>query len=37
MTDWLDKNKFKKVLDIVDINKFNHKNKIGELKYNDIN
>ena len=37
MTDWYDKNKFKKLLTIVDSNKFNHKNKIGKLKYNDIN
>ena len=26
----------KKILDIVDSNKFNHKNKIGEFKYNEI-
>ena len=36
MTDhypnWFDKNKFKKILAIVDSKKFNHKNKIGELK-----
>ena len=36
-TDWFDKNKFKKILATVDSNKFNHKNKIGKLKYNDIN
>ena len=35
-TDCFDKNKFKKILDIVDSNKFNHKNKIGEFKYNEI-
>ena len=35
-TDWYDKNKFKKILDVVGSNKFNHKNKIGKLKYNDI-
>ena len=29
-TDCFDKNKFRKILDIVDSNKFNHKNKIGE-------
>ena len=34
--NWFDKNKFKKVLTIIDSNKFNHKNKIGKLKYNDI-
>ena len=36
-TDWFDKNKFKKILAIVDSNKFNHRNKIGKLKYNEIN
>ena len=30
------KNKFKKILAIFDSNKFNHKNKIGGFKYNDI-
>ena len=35
-TDWYDKNKFTKILDVVGSNKFNHKNKIGKLKYNDI-
>ena len=34
-TDWFDKNKFKKIL-AVNSNKFNHKNKIGKLKYSDI-
>ena len=29
---WYDKNKFKKILAIVNSNKFNHKNKIGKLK-----
>ena len=32
MADWYDKNKFKKILAIVNSNKFNHKNKIGKLK-----
>ena len=36
-TNWFDKNKFKKVLATVKINNFNHKNKIGKLKFNDIN
>ena len=27
---------FKKILDIIDSNKFNHKNKIGEFNYNEI-
>ena len=34
--NWLDKNKFKEILTIIDSNKFGHKNKIVELKYNDI-
>ena len=36
-TDWYDKNKFKKILTAIDSNNFNHKNKIGKLKFNDIN
>ena len=40
MTDsypnWFDKNKFKNILAIIDSNKFNYKNKIGEFKYIDI-
>ena len=39
MTDypnWLDKNKFEKMLPIIASNKFNYKNKIGEFKYIDI-
>ena len=36
-TDWYDKNKFNKVLTTIDCNKFNHKNKIGKFKFNDIN
>ena len=35
-TDWFDKNKFKKILAVVNSNKFNHKNKIGKIKYSDI-
>ena len=34
--NWLDKNKFKEILTIIDNNKFGHKNKIGEFKYIDI-
>ena len=30
------KNKFKEILNIIDSNKFGHKNKIGEFKYIDI-
>ena len=35
--DWYDKNKFNKILTTTDSNNFNHKNKIGKLKFNDIN
>ena len=31
-----DKNKFKEILTIIDSNKFNYRNKIGEFKYIDI-
>ena len=34
--NWIDKNKFKKILAIIDSNEFNYKNKIGEFKYTDI-
>ena len=34
--NWFDRNKFKNVLAIIDSNKFNCKNKIGEFKYIDI-
>ena len=34
--NWLDKNKFKEILTIIDSNKFGHKNKIGSFKYIDI-
>ena len=30
--NWLDKNKFKEILTIIDSNKFGQKNKIGEFK-----
>ena len=36
-TDWHDKNKSKKILTTIGNNRFNHKNKIGKLKFNDIN
>ena len=36
-TNWYDKNKVNKILTTIDSNKFNHKNKIGKLKFNDIN
>ena len=35
-TDWFDRNKFKEILAIIDSNKFNYRNKIGEFKYTDI-
>ena len=34
--NWFDRNKFEKKLAIIDSNKFNYKNKIGEFKYIDI-
>ena len=34
--NWIDKNKFKEILAIIDSNKFNYRNKIGEFKYTDI-
>ena len=34
--NWLGKNKFKEILTIIDINKFGHKNKIGDFKNIDI-
>ena len=34
--NWIDKNKFKEILAIIDSNEFNYKNKIGEFKYTDI-
>ena len=36
-TDWYNKNKFKKILTTIDRNNSNHKNKIGKLKFHDIN
>ena len=36
-TNWYDKNKFKKILTTIGNNNFNHKNKIGKFKFNDIN
>ena len=36
-TNWYDKNKFNKILTTIDNNHFNHKNKIGTFKFNDIN
>ena len=36
MTDWFDRNKFKEIFAIIDSNKFNYRNKIGEFKHIDI-
>ena len=36
-TDWYDQHKFNKMLTTIDSNNFNHKNKIGKLKFKDIN
>ena len=36
-TNWYDKNKFSKILTTIDNNNFNHKNKISNIKFNDIN
>ena len=36
-TNWHDKNKFNKILKTIDSNNFNHRNKIGGFKFNDIN
>ena len=36
-TNWYDENKFKKILTAIDSNGFNHKNKIGKLRFNNIN
>ena len=37
LTSWYDTDKFNKILATIDNNNFNHKNKIGKLKLNDIN
>ena len=36
-TSWYDTDKTNKILATIDNNNFNHKNKIGKLKFNDIN
>ena len=36
-TSWYDTDKFSKILATIDNNNFNHKNKIGKLKFNEIN
>ena len=36
-TSWYDTGKFNEILATIDNNNFNHKNKIGKLKFNDIN
>ena len=37
LTSWYDTDKFNKILAAIDNNNFNHKNKIGKLKLNEIN
>ena len=37
ITSWCDTDKFNKILVTIDNNNFNHKNKIGKLKFNEIN
>ena len=34
--NWINKNKFEKILAIIDSNEVNYKNKIGECKYTDF-
>ena len=34
--NWVDRNRFKKILAIIDSNKFNYKSELGELKYIDV-
>ena len=36
-TGWYDTDKFNEILDTIDNSNFNHKNKVGKLKFNDIN
>ena len=36
-TSWYDTDKFNEILAAIDNNNFNHKNKVGKLKFNDIN
>ena len=35
-TSWYDTDKFNEIAATIDNNNFNHKNKIGKLKFNDI-
>ena len=37
ITSWYDIDKFNKILATIDNNNFNHKNKVGKLKFSDIN
>ena len=37
ITSWYDTDKFNKILATIDNSNFNHKNKIGKLKFNEIN
>ena len=36
-TRWYDTDKFNEILATIDNNNFNHKNKVGKLKFSDIN
>ena len=36
MTNWFERNEFKEIFAIIDSNKFNYRNKIGEFKYTGI-
>ena len=35
-SNWIDKKKFKEILAIIDNNKFSHRNKISQFKYDNI-
>ena len=37
ITSWYDIDKFNKIVATIDNNNFNHKNKVGKLKFSDIN
>ena len=36
-TNWCDENRFYEILTTIDSNNFNHKNKVGKFKFNEIN
>ena len=37
LTSWYDTDEFNKILATIDNNNFNHKNRVGKLKFDDIN